>query len=246
MRFRAPRMSLSAAVLTGALLLAALPVQAQAEETNPCFTGDGSIKEVLDACAAYIASGSTDNDHLITAHSVRAMGFSATSDFDAAIADMDEAIKIDATKSNSYFMRAAALAAKKDYDKAIADLDEAVRIDAKHGDYYLLRGIVYRDKGDLDRALVEFNQKVTLDPDASNGYARRGDLYRMRKEYNLSVADYGQVIKREPDGAKGYRPRLGVRAEERSRQGTGGLRQGSRAPSERPIGAGRARGGEEP
>ena len=33
--------------------------QQPAKETNICFTGEGSIKEVLDACAAYIASGPT-------------------------------------------------------------------------------------------------------------------------------------------------------------------------------------------
>ena len=71
-------------------VFAGLASQARAEETSPCFTGDGSIKEVLDSCAAYIASGSTDKDKLITAHSVRAMAFSAVRDLDSAIAEMDK------------------------------------------------------------------------------------------------------------------------------------------------------------
>ena len=158
MRFRAPTLVSPSLALAGALLFAALTGQARAEETDPCFTADGSIKVVLDACAAYIASGSTDNERLITAHSVRAMGFSATGDLDAAVAELDAAVKIDPAKPNSYFMRAAAYEAKKDYDKAIADLDEAVRLDATHGDYFLLRGIVYRDKGDFDQALIAFNE----------------------------------------------------------------------------------------
>ena len=164
MRFRASHIICGAA-LAGALALA----PAQAEETNPCFTGDGSIKEVLDGCASYLASGSTNKDQMITAHSVRAMAFSAIGKIDDAISELDEAVKIDTTKPNSYFMRAAAYEAKKDLDKAIADLDEAIRIDAQHGDYFLLRGIVYRDKGDLDRALVEFNEKIKLDPDQTIG-----------------------------------------------------------------------------
>ena len=102
MRFRASR-RLCGAALAGTLLFAGLASQARAEETSPCFTGDGSIKEVLDSCAAYIASGSTDKDKLITAHSVRAMAFSAVRDLDSAIAEMDEAVKIDATKPNSVF-----------------------------------------------------------------------------------------------------------------------------------------------
>jgi tetratricopeptide (TPR) repeat protein len=202
MRFRASHAVARAAFL-GALLLAAWPCPGHAED-NPCFTGEGSVKEVIDACAAYIASGATDKDQLVRAHAVRAMAFSAIRDLDSALAELDEAIKVDATKPNSYFMRAAAHEARKDYEKALADLDEAIRLDAKHGDYYLLRGIVYRDKGDLDRALVEFNEKIKLDPDAAIGYSKRGDLYRQRKEYDLSVAEYGQVIKMEPESAKAY------------------------------------------
>ncbi len=114
MRCRAPHI-MSCAVLAGAVALAVLN-QAQAEDTNPCFTGEGSIKEVLDGCAAFIASGSTDNAQVIRAHSVRAMALSAIGNIDAAIAEMDEALKIDATKPNSYFMRVAAFAAKKDFN----------------------------------------------------------------------------------------------------------------------------------
>src|SRR4029078_4969237 len=120
MRFRASRILIGTASLAGGLLFAA-PSQVRAEETNPCFTGDGSIKEVLDACAPYIKSGSTDNDPLIKAHSIRAMGLSATGDFAGAVSEMDTAIKIDATKANSYFMRAAASAAHKDYHKTLTD-----------------------------------------------------------------------------------------------------------------------------
>ena len=199
MRVRAPQ-ALFCAALSGALLF----TPARAEVSNPCFTGEGSVKEVIDACAAFIASGSTDNTQLIRAHSVRAMAFSAVGDLDAAVAEMDAAVKIDGTKPNSYFMRAAAYQAKRDYDKAIADLDEAIRLDGKQGDYFLLRGMVYRDKGDLDRALSELNEKVKLDPEASVGYSKRGDIYRQRKEYDLAVADFDHVIKSDAKDAKGY------------------------------------------
>ncbi|HEV7462860.1 MAG TPA: tetratricopeptide repeat protein, partial [Methyloceanibacter sp.] len=194
MRFRAHhKLSPRAAAFAGVLMMAALPRPALAEETNPCFTGNGTVKEVLDACAAFIASGSTDEDRLNTAHRVRAMALSATGDLDAAIVDLDAAIKVEASEPNSYFMRAAAYDAKKDFDKAITDLDEAIRLDGKRGDFYMLRGIVYDHKGDLDRALVELNEKVKLDPESSEGYAKRADLYRQRKEYDPAVADYSEV-----------------------------------------------------
>ena len=87
-------------------------------ETNPCFTGKGSIKEVLDACAAFIASGSTDKERIVAAHGNRALGLSATKDFEGAVKEMDAAIALAPKEPNLYFMRAAANRAKRDLDKA--------------------------------------------------------------------------------------------------------------------------------
>src|SRR5262249_57094184 len=106
MRFRASRIILSAASLASALLLA-LPVQVRAEETKACFDANGSIKEVLDACAAYISSGSTDNDLLIKAHGIRAMALAATGDVDAAIAEMDAAAQNYVSKASTHLTLAA-------------------------------------------------------------------------------------------------------------------------------------------
>src|SRR6476659_1283019 len=77
-------------------------------EQNPCFTGKVSIKDVLDACAAFIASGSTDTDKIVAAHGNRAIGLSATKDFDGAIDEMNEARRLDPQEPNLYFMRSAA------------------------------------------------------------------------------------------------------------------------------------------
>lgn len=173
-------------------------------ETDPCFTGNGSIKEVLDACAAFLASGSTDTNKLIAAHGNRALGFSATGDYDNAIAEMDAALKLDPSQASIYFMRAAAYEAKSDHDKALADLDEAIRIDATRGDFYMLRGIVFNHKGDLDRAITELNQKVKLDPQSTDGFSKRAELYRLKKDYDSAVKDYSEVIKLKADDAKGY------------------------------------------
>ena len=46
---------------------------------------------MLDGCAAFLASGSKDTDKLIAAHGNRAIGFSATGNYDAALAELNEA-----------------------------------------------------------------------------------------------------------------------------------------------------------
>ena len=126
-----------------------------ATETDPCFTGKGSIKEVLDSCAAIIASGETDKEKLAAAHGNRALGFSATRDFDAAITEMDKAIELKPEIANLYLMRGAAYRAKQDFDKAMVDIDKAISIDANKGDFHTMRGMIYADQRSEERRGTE-------------------------------------------------------------------------------------------
>jgi tetratricopeptide (TPR) repeat protein len=189
MRFRAPRRLPASAALVAALLIALpglanaadeadannQPVEEQgaskeagaSEETRPCFTGKGSVKEVLDSCDEIIAKGSRDTQELIRAHSVRAMAYSALGRIDDAIVEMDKVVALNPERANSYFMRAAGYDAKKEYDKALADLDKAISMNDKDADYYLLRGIVYGHKGELDKGIADVDRKIELDPKAT-------------------------------------------------------------------------------
>src|SRR5262249_58702441 len=109
------------------------PVLVPRAENNPCFTGKGTIKDVLDACAAFMAEGSTDTDKIAAAHGNRAIGLSATKDFDGAVNEMNEAIRLEPKEPNLYFMRSAAYRAKRDFDKAVTDIDQAIALDAARG-----------------------------------------------------------------------------------------------------------------
>jgi tetratricopeptide (TPR) repeat protein len=180
------------------------PPAAKSGETDPCFSGQGSIKEVLDACAAFIASGDPDKEKIAAAHANRALGLAATRDYDAAIADLDKAIELMPEIGNLYLMRAAGYRAKQDFDKALADADEAVRRDPKRADFYVMRGMIYADKGDLDHAIEDVSTTIQIEPQSPKGYSKRGEFYRMKKDYDRAIADYTQVIALDSKGAKGY------------------------------------------
>ncbi|MGD8879255.1 MAG: hypothetical protein PVJ24_03205, partial [Methyloceanibacter sp.] len=86
-------------VLTAGLLAVALlaaPAAAKDElPSGPCFDGKSTIKEALDACQKIIDAGGDDKKLLIRAHSVRAMGLSATGSLEAAMAEINAAVSID-------------------------------------------------------------------------------------------------------------------------------------------------------
>src|SRR5213082_1238932 len=56
----------------------------------------------------------------------------ASAEYDKAIADYDEVIRLDPKDVSAYIYRGCAYHGKGDYDKAIADYDEAIRLDPKY------------------------------------------------------------------------------------------------------------------
>ena len=57
----------------------------------------------------------------------------AVNDLDKALADLNEAIRLDANNAGAYFLRGKVYAAKEDYAKAKADLDRAIKLDPDLG-----------------------------------------------------------------------------------------------------------------
>ena len=85
-------------------------------------------------------------------------------EYDKAIADLTEAIRLD-PKSNMRWRIAArgvAYGHKGEHDKAIADLTEAIRLDPKLAEAYWWRGGAYRQKGEYSKAKPDLDQAERL------------------------------------------------------------------------------------
>ncbi len=93
------------------------------------------------------------------------MAYAAKQDYERAIADFNEAIRLDPKSAVTFHFRGLAYAAKQDYDRAIADYDEAIRLDPKSATIPVYdRGQAYAAKQDYDRAIADFNEAIKLDP----------------------------------------------------------------------------------
>ena len=80
-------------------------------------------------------------------------------DYDRAIADATEAIRLDPKMALAYVNRAGAYLQKGDYDRAIADATEAIQ--------------AYLDKLDYDRAIADATEAIQLDPKIALAYVNR-------------------------------------------------------------------------
>ena len=163
----------------------------------------------------------------------RGIMFAMRGEYDKAIADFDEAIRLKPDMAAAYILRARALGASVSrvidveenfsgitsfevtgerlsveqiqiYDRAIEDCTQAIRLEPDNVDGYLNRGGMYSAKGDFDRAIADFTRAIQLDPDNASGYGSRGNVYDKKGDFDRAIADFNRRIQLEPDDKYGY------------------------------------------
>jgi lipoprotein NlpI len=141
-----------------------------------------------------------------TASYERGRKHQAAKEYDLAIADYTEAIRLDPKNRDAYFQRGEAHYGKQDYDRAIADYTEAIRLDPKYRDAYFQRGVMYQNgKRDYDRALADYNEVIGLDPNYALAFYDRGQIFQYgKKEFDRAIADYTEAIRLDPKDRDAY------------------------------------------
>jgi Tfp pilus assembly protein PilF len=119
-------------------------------------------------------SGSVLGRNAGTGYVDRGRVYLAMGDLDRALANMDEAIRLDPSE-NAYVARGAVLTEKNELDRAIADFDEAVKIGSTLITAFAGRARVYEKKGERDKAIADYRKAL--------------EVYRARfnKPYALSI-----------------------------------------------------------
>jgi hypothetical protein len=96
------------------------------------------------------------------AYRVRGHLYNIKRDYDRAIADLNEAIRLDPKLSRPFHNRGYAYSAKGDNDRAIADYTEAIRLDPKRPFALYGRGVAYAAKRDKDRAIADYTEAGSI------------------------------------------------------------------------------------
>jgi tetratricopeptide (TPR) repeat protein len=169
----------------------------------------------------------------------RGILFAIRGDWELAIADFTEAIKLDTTLAAAWAFRGRALIAsvsfileieedfsdfvviavdaknitaeqKAGYNKAIADYTQAINLNPNFAPAYRDRGIAYSYSGDYDKALADFNQALRLNPNDPTVYRERGNIYGFQGDDTRALADYNRSINVSPDRRGAYNNRGNV------------------------------------
>src|SRR5882757_6940457 len=121
------------------------------EASSACADRDPDIAII--ACSVLIESGGEAPDDLSRDFNNRGGAYSAKGEFDRAIDDLDQSIKLDSENAGAYINRGNSYGAKKEYDRALDDYGQALRIHPQDSGAYSARGNLYERIGQPERAI---------------------------------------------------------------------------------------------
>jgi tetratricopeptide (TPR) repeat protein len=154
-----------AAVIAVAMTLAAVD-GAAADDRELCKTAKGD--EAIAACTRAIESKKYKHKKfrrtLSLLYTNRGVEYEIKKEFDRAIEDHSEAIKVDPKNWAAYNNRGNAYAGKREYSNAITDYDTAVKLNEKYAQAFYNRGLAKRNSGDSTGAEGDIAQARLLQP----------------------------------------------------------------------------------
>jgi lipoprotein NlpI len=119
-------------------------------------------------------------------------------DYDRAIADYTEAIRLDPQYATAFNYRGNAWYSKMDYDRAIADYTDAIRLNPQYATAFNSRGNAWSSKKDYDRAIADYTETIRLDPKNAQALNNRGKAQFYQGKFSSAALDFAQFQKINP------------------------------------------------
>lgn len=140
------------------------------------------------------------NKNLVNAYVLRAdIAIKREQNYAQALADMNEAIKLQPRFAGFFINRAFLRYNLDDYFGAMADYDYAIGLDPTNNVAYFNRGLLRAEVHDNDKAIADFSKVIQLDPNDYRALFNRSMLYSETGDYKKALADIDRVVEAFPD-----------------------------------------------
>ena len=127
--------------------------------------------------------------------------------FAAAVADYDQAIRLNPKDAGFYTNRGNAWQLNGNLTRALADHDRAIALNPKDATFWYNRAGARREAGQLDAALADAERAAALAPKLPQAQAELGLIWRLRNDLPRAMAAYDRALALDPNLISAYAAR---------------------------------------
>jgi tetratricopeptide (TPR) repeat protein len=175
-----------ALVLISALLPSSVRGQARCGDADPEIS--------ITICSALIQSGRLSGRDLAIAHTDRGVAYVTLLDYDRALQDFDQAIRVDGTYAKAFANRGAVYGAKQDFDKAIEDFTRVVTLEPASAHAFADRAGMHRLNGQHGEAIRDYSEAIRLDPAFAEAILNRALMLAGTSRCGDAIPDFTRAI----------------------------------------------------
>jgi len=186
------------------LLAGTFEGRAAPDDAKVCAKESGDA--AIEACSRAIKSGRYKGRELARQYLFRGVERGLKQEYDLALADYGEAVKVDKKYADAFYNRCVIFNLKKEYDTAIADCSQAIKLgptpnaiaatggerlgnERTISDYYSERGFAYFKKDDYAHALADLDNAIRMNPKNARALKNRGLAYEAKGDTARAEAD---------------------------------------------------------
>jgi len=157
-----------------------------------------SAQDKLAACNELIANRDRSDGDFADWVVGRGNAYYRLKNYPRALADYDEAIRLDPRDSSSYFNRGLVYEDLGDTRRALQNYGEVIRLQPNDAGAYLNRGRIFLNTAKFDEAVANFTRAHELDKDDSWPLANRGITHAWKKDRVRAEKDFQAVRAIDP------------------------------------------------
>ncbi|VAW31360.1 hypothetical protein MNBD_CHLOROFLEXI01-176 [hydrothermal vent metagenome] len=146
----------------------------------------------------------TNIRQLSSIYSGRGNIFQSLNQYEEALADYEEALRLDPEDSMTYSNRGIVFLHQREYEAALADYRKAIQLNPEYAKAFFNRGNTYLDLERYVEALADFGEAIRLNPEYAKAFYNRGNTYLALERNKEALADFGEAIRLNPKHAKAF------------------------------------------
>lgn len=158
----------------------------------------GEYRAAVDQLTALLARSDLETAVRTKAYEERGIAHVGNADFELAIDDFTQAIRLSPRLAELYYNRARIESDIGRYQKAIEDMDTIESVADQFEHYHYYRGYMHFENGNLNHAVADLTLATREEPKNAAVFYQRGRAYDAQRMTAQAMADYTAVITLNP------------------------------------------------